>query len=85
MNTSITNSSVDTDTKYYYASEVTRNLRKAFLKAWGDEFTKKKDCEEPLDRQNMYVFLLVPATKGSVRFGPLFVRRYIWCADLSVF
>lgn len=61
MNTSITNSSVDTDTKYYYASEVTRNLRKAFLKAWGDEFTKKKDCEEPLDRQNMYVFLLVPA------------------------
>nr|XP_034316499.1 uncharacterized protein LOC117685974 [Crassostrea gigas] len=59
MNTSITNSSVDT--RYYYASEVARNLRQAFLKAMKDEFTKKKDCEEPLDRQNMYVFLLVPA------------------------
>ncbi|XP_062602192.1 receptor for retinol uptake stra6-like [Saccostrea cucullata] len=57
MNTS--NSS--TDTRYYYASEVARNLRKAFREAWAREVIHRKECEDPIDHQDMYVFLLLPA------------------------
>lgn len=43
-----------------YGFDITCNqLRLFHLSAFVYNF--RKDCEEPIDRQNMYVFLLVPA------------------------
>nr|XP_022337726.1 stimulated by retinoic acid gene 6 protein-like [Crassostrea virginica]XP_022337727.1 stimulated by retinoic acid gene 6 protein-like [Crassostrea virginica] len=56
-------SNASVDTRYYYASEVVTNLQEAFRKAWAKETAKRYQgrCEEPIDRQNMYGSLLVPA------------------------
>ncbi|XP_061178443.1 receptor for retinol uptake stra6-like [Saccostrea echinata] len=54
-------SNISSETGYYYAPEVARNLRKAFREAWEKEVTHRKECEDPIDHQDMYVFLLIPA------------------------